>query len=260
MTNCTALDEANKRIAELYADLMKERNEHAYWHKAYCEGLTVLNEKREDEEAAQKNAKEWKDAYCEAYQECEKWKTRYEVILHANGEKGREIERLKAELTAYTTFKIETQHATVVPTQRPRTRPRKRTVSKMPEQLSEHFQAGEFTCHCCGQGAPTPALVELLEAIRAAANVLKIGATVHVNCGYRCPKHNKAVGGEPKSYHCGDYYGMIHVGLAADIVIPGLTPRQVAAIAEGCEGIGGIGIYKTFTHVDVGPAGRRWKG
>jgi uncharacterized protein YcbK (DUF882 family) len=118
-----------------------------------------------------------------------------------------------------------------------------------------HFTASEQTCHCCGKGEAKAELLELLEAIRMEHNI-----PIKVNCMYRCKAHNKAVGGESKSYHCGDFYGEDEKAFAADITISGITPKQVADIAEKIPGIGGIGIYKTFTHVDVGAKNRRWKG
>ena len=81
-----------------------------------------------------------------------------------------------------------------------------------PYNLSEHFAASEFVCHCCGQGADkiAPRLIELLEQLRAMA-----GAPVQVNCGYRCPKHNAEVGGVEDSQHV--------LGTAADITIPQIS-------------------------------------
>lgn len=69
-----------------------------------------------------------------------------------------------------------------------------------------------------------------------------MGVPVHLDCGFRTPSHNKAVGGSPKSQHL--------LGKAADIKIPGYTPEQVANLAKEI-GFRGIGIYNTFTHVDV---------
>ena len=47
---------------------------------------------------------------------------------------------------------------------------------------------------------------------------------------------------------------------AADIRIPGVHPRKVAAYARTIRGVGGVGTYcrKTIVHVDVGPR-RDWK-
>ena len=117
--------------------------------------------------------------------------------------------------------------------------------------LSTNFRQHEFACHCCGVCAVQLRLIDALEKLRT-----KLGnAPIHVNSGFRCWTHNEAVGGVPKSRHC--------TGEAADIVVEGRHPLEVAEAAERVEQFshGGIGIYDTFVHVDVrhgGPA--RWAG
>jgi uncharacterized protein YcbK (DUF882 family) len=50
-------------------------------------------------------------------------------------------------------------------------------------------------------------------------------------------------------------------GTAADIVVKGITPERVAKYAETLlPKSGGIGRYKTFTHVDVRSVKSRWNG
>jgi len=86
-------------------------------------------------------------------------------------------------------------------------------------------------------------LVDLLEAIRAV-----LGKPVRIDSGYRSPAHNRKVGGASASYHV--------KGMAADIVVPGARPSEVASVARGL-GAGGVKAYNSFTHVDVGPV-RTW--
>lgn len=116
-------------------------------------------------------------------------------------------------------------------------------------QLSDHFHANEFRCHHCGKlpdDGMDPDLIELLESIRGAAQ-----KPITVMSGYRCPAHNKAVGGAKSSQHM--------LGTAADIKVKGLTPKKVAEIAgKFLPNTGGIGIYPTFTHVDVRRNKARW--
>jgi uncharacterized protein YcbK (DUF882 family) len=88
-----------------------------------------------------------------------------------------------------------------------------------------------------------PALILGLQAIRDVA-----GKPIRINSGYRSPAHNTAIKGATNSMHV--------LGMAADIVISGLTPIEVAAIARDL-GFGGIKAYPTFTHVDVGKI-RTW--
>ena len=117
----------------------------------------------------------------------------------------------------------------------------------MTERLSEHFTAHEFACHCCGKlpdNGMAPALIELLENTRA-----HFGVPIVINSGYRCPKHNKAVGGALHSQHM--------EGTAADIRIHGVTPDDVYNYFSKWHE-GGLGKYKTFTHVDVRGVRTRW--
>lgn len=123
----------------------------------------------------------------------------------------------------------------------------------MGKQLSEHFNSDEFRCHCCGElhpdGVPQE-LVDGLEEIRASDPE----GPVNVMSGYRCPKHNAAVGGAKGSLHM--------AGKAADIHKGGTTPADVADIASDINVFadGGIGRYATFTHVDVRGHKSRWNG
>lgn len=112
-------------------------------------------------------------------------------------------------------------------------------------QLSPHFNEDEFRCRDGSLGPIDPKLPTCLEKLRTLAG----NKPVKINSGYRSPAYNKKVGGSPNSQHM--------KGTAADIVIPGLTPKQVAVLAEKA-GFMGIGIYPTFTHVDVRPKKARW--
>jgi zinc D-Ala-D-Ala carboxypeptidase len=80
---------------------------------------------------------------------------------------------------------------------------------------------------------------------------VKVGITI--SSGFRCKPHNEEIGGIRDSLHSR--------GMAADIVVRGLTPTEVAAVAKQVTVFrdGGIGVYKGWVHVDVrrdGPA--RW--
>lgn len=123
-------------------------------------------------------------------------------------------------------------------------------VKKPHDALSEHFATSEFTCHCCGKGADKidPALVALLEKLRKAA-----GVPIHVNCAYRCPKHNAEVGGVPNSQHI--------EGTAADITIPQISFERAAQLVKGLP-FDGTGFYPPlgqggawFIHVDTRDGG-----
>ena len=47
-------------------------------------------------------------------------------------------------------------------------------------------------------------------------------------------------------------------GRAADIQVPGVEPRHMASLGLTL-GLGGVGFYPTFVHLDTGPP-RTWKG
>ncbi|MBO5909441.1 MAG: peptidase M15, partial [Clostridia bacterium] len=66
-------------------------------------------------------------------------------------------------------------------------------------QLSANFKSNEFACKgkgCCSTVLVDERLVEFCQKIRD-----HFGAAVTINSGYRCQKHNKAVGGASGSYH-----------------------------------------------------------
>ena len=111
--------------------------------------------------------------------------------------------------------------------------------------LSKHFSRSEMGCRCgCGKLKADPRLLSLLERIREI-----LGVPVVINSGYRCPAHNKRVGGVDNSYHT--------QGLAADIRCPSMTAdelwRQVRVLAQGgyLPELGGLGRYIGRIHVDV---------
>lgn len=117
------------------------------------------------------------------------------------------------------------------------------------KKLSANFKVKEFACN---DGSDVvfiaPELVEVLQKIRDHFN-----ASVTVSSGYRTPGYNKKVDGAAYSQH--------QYGTAADIKVKGVAPKTVAAFAETLlPKKGGIGIYTTFTHVDVRKIRSRWNG
>ena len=121
-------------------------------------------------------------------------------------------------------------------------------------KLSTYFTSNEFDCHgsgCCSSTLINPELVKYLQKIREHFN-----APITITSGYRCLTHNSRVGGATGSRHT--------KGDAADIVVKGVAPREVAKYAENI-GIKGIGLYETsadgfFTHIDTRPTKSFWYG
>lgn len=60
----------------------------------------------------------------------------------------------------------------------------------------EFFQPEEFLCPCCHKGVVASSLVFFADQARRAW-----GGAVNVNSAWRCPKHNKEVGGAESSRH-----------------------------------------------------------
>lgn len=116
-------------------------------------------------------------------------------------------------------------------------------------QLSKNFNMKEFASPDTGEVKVDDKLVSLLQKMRDIT-----GKPITITSGYRTIAYNNTLldnGAIRNSNHT--------KGLAADIIIPGMTPSEVAKLADQV-GFTGIGIYSTFTHVDVGPKKLRWKG
>ena len=123
-------------------------------------------------------------------------------------------------------------------------------------QLSPHFNAREFRCQC-GQPHETliaSELIDKLESLYTALNCSKIIVT----SGYRCPKHDKAVGGTSSGQHT--------KGTAADVCCYGQDGHPISSKTVCCKaqdlGFGGIANITSsyqYTHLDVRTSGR-WYG
>ena len=113
----------------------------------------------------------------------------------------------------------------------------------------EYFKVREFACKDDSDFILlSPELLDVLYRIR-----LHFNAPVMITSGYRTESHNKKVGGARDSKHV--------KGIAADIVVKGVSPSKVAAYADLLmPDKGGIGEYRTFVHVDVRQEKSRWRG
>lgn len=116
----------------------------------------------------------------------------------------------------------------------------------MKNRLNKYFKRSEFSCRCgCGFNTVDVELLEVLTELREACN-----NPVIINCGCRCPKHNKKVGGATKSKHLR--------GIAADIRVKGLTSNTVYSYFNALYPKKyGLGLHATFLHIDIRK--RKWR-
>ena len=123
--------------------------------------------------------------------------------------------------------------------------------------MTKNFKLKEFKCKC---DCDMP--LEVYENIIKLSNQLQFlrdytGRPITINSAYRCPKHNKKVGGSKTSQHLS--------GKAADITIQSLKPAEVFVIIEDLIDMGhmlqgGLGLYDTFVHYDIRKNKARWNG
>lgn len=112
------------------------------------------------------------------------------------------------------------------------------------QRIAPNFVAKEFWCRCaeCRNGHAREELdgklLYMLELLRVETG----GRQIVISSGVRCSDRNRAVAGAPKSQHMR--------GKAADIVVKGMTPSQVASAARRV-GFSFVKTYRTHTHVDV---------
>ena len=123
-------------------------------------------------------------------------------------------------------------------------------------KLSENFSLDEFKSK---DGSAFPS--EVVQNLGILANQLQalrdhLGKPITITSGYRSKEHNKKIGGALDSFHVR--------GMAADIQIAGMKPKEVAEeieklIKEGKMMEGGIGIYNSWIHYDFRGKRIRWK-
>jgi uncharacterized protein YcbK (DUF882 family) len=125
-------------------------------------------------------------------------------------------------------------------------------------KLTNNFMLQEFNSKC-GRDIPNNVLPNILQLAKN-LQVLRdaVGKSITITSGYRSPQHNKKIGGAKDSQHV--------KGMAADIKVAGMTPKEVALVIEGLIESGkmkqgGIGIYPSWVHYDIffgGKNKRRW--
>ncbi len=121
-------------------------------------------------------------------------------------------------------------------------------------KLTKNFSSKELRCkgtNCCGKSCPMDTnFMKALQVLRT-----YIGISFKVTSGLRCNTHNSKVEGSAKnSAHC--------KGLAADIQVKGMTPREVYNIAKGLPefATASFGVYNSFLHVSTDGRSALWFG
>jgi len=121
--------------------------------------------------------------------------------------------------------------------------------------LTTNFNKSEFECKC---GCEMPDDVFL--QIQKLANQLQyirdfIELSINITNAYRCPSHNKEVGGVSNSQHI--------LGKAADLQVNDSNPEAIYKVIDmlaeyGHVLQGGLGLYDTFVHYDIRKTRTRW--
>lgn len=125
--------------------------------------------------------------------------------------------------------------------------------------LSQHFNSSEFKCKCgCGQIKVDTVLIDTLEKLFPALDLGKI----NIISGYRCSKHDKAVGGRGAGSHVEGYAADVRCyykdGSRVPSSVVALTLERLGhrgGIGYRC---GGVADSAGNIHVDVKP--RKWYG
>lgn len=116
-------------------------------------------------------------------------------------------------------------------------------------QLARHFKVKEFACK---DGSPVVFIDDYLYTI---LDILrqKLGKPVIITSGYRTPEWNAKCGGAKYSYHMR--------GMAADIRVEGMTPKELAKELDKIADTScGIIVYNNWVHFDVRPGKKYRKG
>lgn len=111
--------------------------------------------------------------------------------------------------------------------------------------LSRNFSRHEFRCHgascCAGTSAVQSVLVEVLQCIRK-----EFGKPIHINRGFSCNVHNRAVGGVFLGWHTR--------GGAADCqYLDGVHGDRIVSLCKLLPQVGCIILYDHHWHIDLRP-------
>ena len=100
------------------------------------------------------------------------------------------------------------------------------------------FEISEFDCSETGENGMQPKFIHWLDHIRDTC-----GFPFVINSGYRSPLHSKEIIKAAPGHHTR--------GIAADIAVSGGAQRYLIVKHAMESGAGGIGVAKSFVHLDV---------
>jgi uncharacterized protein YcbK (DUF882 family) len=127
-------------------------------------------------------------------------------------------------------------------------------------KVTDHFDSAEFACRD-GRLYPEIWIEDRLRPLCQQLEVLRtaIDRPIVVISGYRSPEWNARVRGAKNSQHMEGRAADIRV---ADVDAGIVHARLLDLHAQGAIKIGGLGRYRTFTHVDIRPGDRlaQWSG
>jgi zinc D-Ala-D-Ala carboxypeptidase len=106
-----------------------------------------------------------------------------------------------------------------------------------------NFSASEFRCKETGEIEMQANFLEKLQTLRYI-----YGRPMRITSGYRSPRHGIEAAKQSPGYHSR--------GMAADIAVTGRDAHDLVFIAMR-NGFNGIGIAKTFVHLDTRPHDQR---
>ena len=107
-----------------------------------------------------------------------------------------------------------------------------------------NFKVKEFACH-----DGTDEILIDGNLVRYLQRERDLYGSTTITSGYRTPSYNAKIGGVPNSQHV--------YGKASDTICKNGSPLEVAMTAEAM-GMGGIGLYSGFTHIDTRDGKSRW--
>ena len=107
---------------------------------------------------------------------------------------------------------------------------------------TRNFKFEEFQCRHCGENKIQQVVLELCQKIRDF-----VGRPIIITSGYRCPEHNRKIGGVPNSSHVKGLSANLKCSIGAEalyIAIQSLYDLGEIQELKSCY------YKKTFVHVD----------